>query len=243
MEFILIFLAALLAGFIGAIGGGGSLVSISLLFALGVSPQIALATNKFGGLGSAMGSLYKYIREGKVVWKFVLGLCIAGVLGSLVGSQILLTIDTEILKKVTGILLLLIVPTLFIKKDFGVQNIQTSRVKKVIGHFFYFLFAIISSFFGGLGPIMILDVIFLSGLPFIKANATEYFSSFILSIVSTVIFMINGIVDYRIGALLFVGMLIGGYIGAHVAIKKGDAWVKVFFMCIVVASALKILLF
>jgi uncharacterized membrane protein YfcA len=243
MEIFLILAAGILAGFIGAISGGGGLVSISLLAFLGIPLQTALATNKFGGLGSGISSLYKYIKNGKVVWRYVLGLTIAGVLGSLIGSQILLSIDPLILKKLTGLLLLLIMPTVFLKKDFGVEEKETSVARQKWGYVIYFFLAIVSSFFGGLGPVLILNVVWLSGLSFIRANATEYFSSFILSLVSTIIFIAHGIVDYKIGVLLFIGMFIGGYAGAHTAIKKGDAWVKVFFVVVVVISAIKILFF
>jgi uncharacterized membrane protein YfcA len=38
-------------------------------------------------------------------------------------------------------------------------------------------------------------------------------------------------------------MVVGGYLGAHTAIKQGDRWVKVAFALVVVASGLKLLLF
>ena len=85
-------------------------------------------------------------------------------------------------------------------------------------------------------------VIFFFGLSIIKANATELFSYSVFSLCSVIIFAFNGLIDYRIGIILFLGMLVGGYVGAHTAIKKGDNWVKIFFTIVVIASALKILL-
>ncbi len=85
-------------------------------------------------------------------------------------------------------------------------------------------------------------VIYFFGLSIIKANATELFPYSVLSLTSVIIFSLNGLIDYNIGIPLLLGMLIGGYWGAHIAIKKGDHWVKVIFSIVIVISAIKILL-
>lgn len=231
-----------ISGFIGAIAGGGGLLSVPFLIFLGIPPQITLATNKFGGMGLSFGALYKFIKERKIVWRYAIFLSLFGILGSLIGSRILLTIDTSILQKLIGILLILLVPTVFLKKSFGIEEKPTSRKRKIIGCICYFLISIIASFFGGMGVITMSIAIYFFGLPMIKANATELFSYSVFSLFSVVIFAFNGIVNYQVGIVLFVGMLIGGYIGAHTAIKKGNEWVKFVFTIVVIASAIKILL-
>ncbi len=241
-QLIAIFIAGILSGFIGAVAGGGGLFSISLLLLYGIPLQITLATNKFGGIGLSIGGLYKFIKEKKIVWKYAIGLSVAGIFSSVIGSKILLAADPASLKTLTGILLLLLVPTIFLKKDFGLENKATSNNHKIIGYVLYFLISIIASFFGGFGAILISIVVFFFGLPMIEANATELVSFTVFSVVSVVIFMANGIIDYQIGIPLFVGMLIGGYLGAHIAVKKGNKWVKAFFGIVVVISAIKVLI-
>ncbi len=242
VQLISIFFAGILSGFVGAVAGGGGLFSISLLLLYGIPPQVTLATNKFGGIGLSIGGLYKFIKEKKIVWKYAIGLSIAGIFSSLVGSKILLSADPASLKTLTGVLLLLLVPTIFFKKDFGLENKSTSKNYKIFGYILYFLISIIASFFGGFGAILISIVVFFFGLPMIEANATELVSFTIFSVVSVIIFMINGIIDYQIGIPLFIGMLIGGYLGAHVAVKKGNKWVKAFFGIVVIISAIKVLI-
>jgi uncharacterized membrane protein YfcA len=239
---IAIFIAGIISGFIGAVSGGGGIISISLLLALGIPPQITLASNKFGGIGLSMGALYKYIKEKKIIWKYVVGLTVAGILGSLIGSKILIDSNQNFLKIFTIVMLLLLVPTVFMKRNFGTMHLETSKSKKILGYFLYFLISIIASFFGGFGMFLIVIVVYFLGLPFIEGNATELVSYTAFSIVSTIIFMINGLVNYYIGILLFIGMTIGGYIGAHTAIKKGNNWVKAFFVVMLMASIIKVLL-
>lgn len=232
----------IISGFVGAVAGGGGLLSVPFLIFLGIPPQITLATNKFGGIGLSLGALYEFIKKKKIVWRYTIFLSFFGILGSLIGSHILLTIDTSILQKLIGILLILLIPTVFIKKNFGVEEKPTSRKRKIFGCICYFFISIIASFFGGLGVITISMAIYFFGLSMIKANATELFSYSVFSLASVIIFASNGIINYQIGVLLFIGMLIGGYLGAHTAIKKGNEWVKLVFTVIIIFSAIKIIL-
>ncbi|MFA6553067.1 MAG: sulfite exporter TauE/SafE family protein [Patescibacteria group bacterium] len=239
---LLTLVIGLLAGFVGAIAGGGGLISIPFLLFLGIPPQVTLATNKLGGMGLSFGALYKFIREKKVVWSYAIFLSIIGIAGSFIGARILLTIHTDVLQKLIGVLLLLLLPTIFFKKNFGLEELNVSPIKKAVGYACYFLISIIASFFGGLGALSMSIVIFFFGLPMLKGNATELVSYSIFSLVSVIIFAISHLINYQVGIALFIGMLIGGYIGAHTAIKKGDKWVKIVFSIVVVASAIKILL-
>jgi hypothetical protein len=244
MELKLIFtlIIGLIAGFIGAISGAGGLISIPFLIFLGIPPQIVLATNKFGGLGLSLGGLYKFIKEKQIIWRYAIILSACGISGSLIGSKILLTVDVDFLQKLIGILLIVLAPALFLKKDFGIVERETSTTRKIVGGFLYFSIAILSSFFGGLGFVGMGIVVYFLGLTIIKANATELFSFSILSLTSVIIFAVNGIIDYKIGILLLLGMIVGGYLGAGMAIKKGNNWVKTFFFIVVIASAIKILI-
>ncbi len=242
MELVYILIIGITSGFVGAIAGSGGLISISFLIFLGVPPQITLATNKFGGLGMSAGALYKFIREKKIVWPYAIWLGISGILGSFIGSKILLTINVDLLQKLIGILLIILVSTIFTKRNFGIDEKPVSMTRKVLGSLLYFFISIIASFFGGLGAILISIVVFFFGLSIIRANATELVSYSVFSLSSVIIFALNGLVDYRIGIILFIGMLIGGYIGAHTAIKKGNKWVKVIFAIVIIVSAIKILL-
>jgi uncharacterized membrane protein YfcA len=58
-----------------------------------------------------------------------------------------------------------------------------------------------------------------------------------------IIFAFSGLIAYGAGIALLLGMVIGGYLGAHIAIKKGDLFVKLAFSVIVAISGLKLLFF
>ena len=81
------------------------------------------------------------------------------------------------------------------------------------------------------------------GVTIIESNATHRIPWLIGTIIALSVFMYNGIVNYSSGIALCLGMAIGGYLGAHTAVKKGNQWVKAFFTVIVIISAIKILFF
>lgn len=99
-------------------------------------------------------------------------------------------------------------------------------------------------FFGqGTGPLVFYVFTYFLGFTMIEVLATGVIPWFVLSVSSLVIFALHGIIDYKNGLMLFIGMAIGGYLGAHVAIQKGDVWVKRLFVLFVIASSIKMLFF
>lgn len=243
LEIILTFFIGILASFIGAIVGGGGLISIPFLMFLGLPPQIAIATNKFGAVGLSIGSITKFKKE-KIIWEYVIPFSILAVIGGVIGANLLLEINENYLSKIVGIILLVLLPFVFMKKDFGIKNINSTKKQKILGSVVYFLLMIFGGFFGGgAGTLIIGTLIYFFGFKIIEANATDMVPWFIVSVISLIVFIINGIVSYYVGITLFFGMLVGGYYGAHTAIKKGDKWVKSLFIVLVIISSIKILLF
>ncbi|MEA2003920.1 MAG: TSUP family transporter [archaeon] len=115
------FFIGVFASFIGAIARGGGLVSIPFLIFLGLPPQAAIATNKFGGVGLNLGAAVRFSKENKIIWKTVMPLCLISIIGAYLGANILLDIDQAILSKMVGIVLLLLLPLTLIKKDIGLM--------------------------------------------------------------------------------------------------------------------------
>ncbi len=241
--FIGVFLIGVAASIIGSMVGGGGLLSIPFLIFLGLPPQVAIATDRFGSLGT-LTTLITFWKAKKIVWKYVPIFAFLSLIGSLIGANILLNIDPNILQYIVGILLLILLPVIFFKRDIGVERRSINTTKMVIGCVLYLLIQILTGFFGGgTGTMIFYTLMLCFGLTIIEANATQTIPVFILYISSLIIFAMNGIIDYRIGIVLMAGMATGGYIGAHIALKKGNAWVKHLFFVLVIVMGVKLLLF
>ena len=244
LTFIAIVIVCIFAAFIGSMVGGGGLISIPFLIFVGVPAQIAVATNKFGGIGLSFGSLPAYWKSKQIQWCYVLPFSIIAFVAALIGANILISFPAQLLEEVIGVILLLLLPILLIEKRLGITQKKISPTMKAIGYILFFLIEIWGAFFGA-GSAVALFFVLMSffGFTIIQASATTKIPGLVLGITSIVIYATNGIIDYWVGLAIFIGMLIGGHLGASTAVLKGNKWVKVIFMGIVLASAIKLLVF
>ena len=242
---IIIFLIGLISSFIGSLsGGGGGLISMPALTFLGLPPNIAVATNRFGSLGVGLSSTYKFAKAKKIVFKYAFPLMAISVIGSVIGAKILIEINQELLTKLIGFLIIFMLPFIFIKNKSGIKRKVVGRSYKIFGFIAYSGLAVYDGFFGaGAGIFATYILVFLLGLTYIESNATDKIAWLLNGIVSTVIFAFYGLINYFFGIILLAGMLIGGYFGAHTAIKKGNNFVRILFSIVVLVSALKLIFF
>ncbi len=239
-----VFLLGVVSSFVGSMVGGSSLIAIPFLIFAGLPPQTAIATIKLGAIGSSVSATYKFWKGKKIIFKYVLPLSVAAVAGSYIGANILLQIDKQILSTLIGAAMLLILPVIFFKKKIGVEKVEASPGRKYVGYFLYFIVAVWGGFFSaGWGAMALYIFMSVFGMTIVEGSATGMIPWFLASVMSLSVFAMNGIVDYSYGVVLLLGMFLGGYLGAHTAIKKGDKWVKIIFALMIIGSAIKLLFF
>lgn len=225
-------------------GGGLSLLSFPLLTFLGIPPQLAITSVKFGTFGSITG-IIRYAKAGKIDWKRIPLFVFLSIIAGVIGANVLLAINEEALRTVFGVLILVMLPFLLFKPKWGLTNTNVHKKKehKLFGYVLYFLLSIILATIGGMG--LFLTFIFVSffGYTLVEANATRRVPLYILNGTAAIVFMLHGAVDYRVGFTLILASMTGNYIGAHVSVVKGNKFVKYFFSGIIFVSAIKLLFF
>lgn len=240
----LTFLIGVIASFLGAVVGGGGLVSVPFLIFLGLPPNVAVATNKMGSIGLGIGAIPKFWKGKKIIWKWVPLFTAIAVIGGYTGANFLVEIDPSFLQKIISIIILFFVPVIFLKKEAGIKRKKTGKYRRLLGLFLYFIVMVYAGFFGGGAGILIFYTLIMTfGFTIIESNATDIIPWLVQAVIAFIIFAFNGLVDYWLGSSLLAGMILGGYIGAHTAVKKGNEWVKIFFAIIITASVIKLLFF
>lgn len=237
---LLIIIVGVFIGIISVTSGSSSLITIPFLMSLGLDPQVAIATNRFSILSSFISGGIKYRKLGLIKYrKWIIGLSLITLIGSLIGVSILLKIDKSILKLIT-IILLVISLVIVIASDYFSSTTKNKNNKAKLNFlniFFTFALGIYSGFFGtGFGTFTILSMVYLYGFSFLESTAIMTVLNFFAIISSVLIFAYQGIIDYSFGIPLFLSIAVGGYIGASFAITKGNVWIKKLF--IIVASIL-----
>jgi uncharacterized membrane protein YfcA len=239
--YLAVFGVGIFASFVGSISGGGGLISIPFMILVGVPPQVAIASNKVGNIGKSFTSLFNYGKAGKVKRSYVLPLALIALAASILGSKLLISLPADIVEKATAILMLAMLPTLLMStKNAGLA--KTTKWKRLVGGVLYFGLGIWQAFFGA-GVVIVTYIVMMTffGMTAIESNATHRIPTLVSNIVSLVLFAGAGIIDWKIGGILFVAMVIGAYIGSSQALKRGEKFVKWFMVADVLLSSIKLL--
>lgn len=244
MEWLLLVtfgLAFVVSIFSGMAGGGGGFVMMPYLLFIGLPPANAIATMKLGGTGTNFGSVAAFKGKGLVHKKLVIPFMAITLVCALISAWLIPRLDAAFLQKLIGILLLLVVPTLFIKKAAFQPGARSSRMVAV-GFVAYTVFAFIQTLVGtGMGTLVVLTLMFLFGLSALEANATKRVAGTLQALVLIVLLGIQGLVVWTHGVAALLGSLIGSSIGARIAIKKGNQFVKVMMAIVMVVSGVALL--
>ena len=93
------------------------------------------------------------------------------------------------------------------------------------------------------GMFSIMTFTSLRGLTLLHAIGTSIAGSFALGIFSFIVFIFSGFINYKLGMILLVGNLLGGFVGSKIAIKKGNLWVRKILLGVIAASVIKLIFF
>lgn len=243
IELLWTFIVGVLASILsGLAGGGAGLISAPFFILIGLPPQTAVATTKFGALGLTLGSLAKFRKTEYVRKEYVIYLSILSMAAALVGSRLLLVSSNELVEKIVGGMMLVVLPFIFMK-DIGLTRSQPSYWKEIAGYSLYFVILVLQAAFGaGVGMTLMIVMMGLLGFTALEANATRRIPGFILAATALLVYIFNDVVYYGHGLAMLGGMLVGGYIGTHIAVKKGNAFVKAVFAIVVGALGIKLLI-
>lgn len=247
VELILFAIANLVACTLsGAAGGGASLVAgAPLLVLLGMPPVQAIASMRFGGFGISLGTSSRFIKEKMVDKRLLVIFSVVGAFCSLIGSVAIVNLEghTELLQKIMGLVILIVgIPALYFRKA-GLKARPRSRKMKIVGLVLLAInVAFLAALGSGIGSLQMIILIYFFGMTALVASATRRAMQLTVTLVSLVVFIIAGVIDYKVGGIAFVTSFIGGYIGAHLAVKKGDKFVINLFAITSAVIALQLLL-
>ncbi len=243
-EFFIIYtaIAAFLTGLITAMGGSGGLVITPFLISAGLPIHLAIGTAKFSSLGLWAVTIFKFKKADKIEWDFVRKLTIIAVIGSIIGASITVNLDKDIIYFIAGLALVIIAPIGIWQKNIGLSKVTYSKKRENIGYILYFFTMIFAGFFGaGAGTFALIVLTSFLGLTALKASATSMIPLMCLTMVSSSIFMWHGYVDYRLSITILIGMALGSWMGANIAIKGGSKLVKYFALSFAFIVGVKML--
>jgi uncharacterized membrane protein YfcA len=234
-----LFLAAFGAGVVDAIAGGGGLITVPSLLAAGLPPQLALATNKgqatFGAVSSFLSFWSKNgIDHGRAPIGFV-----CGFLGSLAGAQVLLLVKPGPLKPI--VLVLLILAAGFMAWPRKPTRGEPHRWAMFALFPIALALGFYDGFFGpGTGSILIVLFVLVFGDTLTRASGNAKVVNLASNLAAFTLFAARGAILWKIALPMAAGNAAGAFVGARLAVKKGDPFVRVVVLVVVGALVVKV---
>jgi uncharacterized protein len=239
---VLTFVVALLSSTLsGMSGGGGGFLTVPYFIFIGLPPANALATAKMGAIGTSAGAIAAFQGKGVVRKSLVVPLMLITLVCSLAAAWVIPRIDSDVFMNIIGGALILLIPTLFIKKQ-SLQPGKRSKPWLVAGFVLYTVVSFAQTIIGtGIASILVIILMLLFGLTALESNATKRVAQSVQACVLFILLALQGLVLWAYGIAGLLGALIGSNIGSRIAIKKGSQFVKVMLASLMAISGVALL--
>lgn len=241
----LLALAALFAGFVDAVVGGGGLVQLpALLLGLpNASPVQVLATNKLASIcGTSVSSVtyYRRVRPHAGTFLPLMGFAFGG---SLLGALLATLIPAAAFDPIVLVVLLLVGAWVLFKPSVGEVTTLKFSGHRHTGIAMAAGF-VVGAYDGALGPgtgsFFVIALVGFLGYSFLEASAKARMANWATNLAALCIFIPQDAVMWRTGLVMGVANLVGGYAGARMAVARGAKFVRVFFIVVVGAFIIRI---
>jgi len=234
-----------LAGFVDSIGGGGGLISLPAYMIAGLPTHTAIATNKLSSACGSTVTTVKFIKERLVYIKLAIPTVIFAVLGSFIGAKLSLHTDEEKLKYI--MIPVLCVAAFFVinRNLFGKYDsdrVVIDRKTIIIACVAALIIGAYDGFYGpGTGTFLIIVLNVFAHINVKTANAQAKVINLTTNLTSLVVFILGGQVIWTLGLAAALCNMIGNYLGANLAIRKGTKITRPIILIVLVLLAVKIL--
>jgi hypothetical protein len=236
LGYVFLVLVGIAAGAVNTLAGGGSLLSLPLLILLGLPAALANATNRVGILAQNVGALVGFwhygVRDlGRLGWGAV-----PAAAGAAVGTWLALGVGEVAFRRLVALLVLGIAFGSLWNPPRHRRPRGTLPVPALVAGFF--AVGVYGGFVQAGVGFLILALAARGGLDLVRGNAVKALCVLVFTWVALGIFAWHAKVDWPAGLALAGGNLVGGPIGAHLAVLKGQAWVRSVVRACAVALAI-----
>lgn len=243
-DLLLLCIAAFCAGFVDAIVGGGGLIQLPA--ALVILPYLPVAsvigTLKIPAFSGTFIAAWQYIKKVSINWKLATIICTLAFFASYSGSYLLTHVSNTFMKPVLLVVLTVVAIYTYTKKDFGQKEEKDiSENKQVqLGIFISLIIGFYDGFIGpGAGSFLILAFIAFLGFDFLHASAHAKLVNLATNLGSVTLFILKGSIIWSIALPMAAANALGGFAGAKLAIAKGNKFIRIFFLVVVVGILMR----
>ena len=235
LDIVVLLAAAMFAGFVDAVAGGGGLIQVPAL--LGTLPEVATATlfgtNKISSVFGTASAAWRYLRQVAVPWAIVLPAAIAAFCFAFLGAACVAFFPPAVVRPLVFWLLIAVVIYTLLQPRMGVVVATKSPVRSpvVVGVGVGGVIGFYDGFFGpGTGSFLIFAFVGFFGWSFLQASVSAKVVNLATNCAALCYFVPAGNVLFGIGLGMAVGNVLGAQVGSRFALRGGNAWIRVVFL-------------
>jgi uncharacterized membrane protein YfcA len=241
---LILCIASFFAGFVDAIVGGGGLIQtpVALILLPNVAVSSVIGTLKIPSFSGTSLAARQYLKKVDMNWKLLIIMAITAFVFAFLGSELLTKVSNDFMKPLLFVVLILIAIYTFIKKDFGIhqEKNRSPKMQLFLAIFFSVIIGFYDGFIGpGTGSFLVLGFVSILGFDFLHASANAKMVNLATNFGSICLFVFKGKIIWAIAIPMAICNALGGFIGAKVAIKRGNRFIRVFFLFIVIATLIR----
>ena len=237
-------LAAFSAGLVDAIAGGGGLIQLpALLIGLPQASTVeVLGTNKVASVFGTTASALTYRRSVKTDARFLVTMALPALFGSVLGALSASLIPTQSMRPIVFVLLVSVAIYTWRKPDLG--SIEVLRYQKNKRFLISAIAGLVIGFYDGIfgpgtGSFLMLILIYL-GFAFLSASAIAKVVNVSTNLGAILVFGLHGAILWQVGLVLAMANVVGGLLGARLAIRGGSTLIRKVFLFVTVALIIRV---
>ena len=241
---VMLCIAAFVAGFIDAIVGGGGLIQTpaGLILLPNLPVSTVVGTLKIPAFSGTSFAAYQYMKKVTMNWKLLLIMMALALPSAFLGSTLLTYMSNDFMKPLLLFILSILAIYTYAKKNFGQQVVkEMSNVKLIVNAV---MISVIVGFYDGFigpgtGSFFVVAFIALMGFDFLHASANAKMVNLATNFGSICLFALKGKIIWAIAIPMAASNAFGGWLGAKLAINKGNGFIRIFFLVVVVGTLIR----
>jgi uncharacterized membrane protein YfcA len=229
-QLILLAGVGVMAGWLNVMAGGGSLLTVPVMLFMDIPAPVANGTNRIGILMQNVSAVTAFFRKGFSDFRLSLSLSAAASVGAVGGAMLGVELDGVWFDRllaavIVGVMMLMATG----KKSSGAPPAGGGGAPQrlLLGH----LCMVGAGFWGGLiqigvGFILMPILHRVMGLDLVRVNMHKVFVVLVYTLIALTVFAANVQILWVAGMALALGMMIGGWLGAHTTVVHGEVWIR-----------------
>lgn len=235
-------IAGFAAGLVDSIAGGGGLLSIPVLFAVGIPPILALGTNKLqGGLGTAMAT-WRFHRAGLIDWRALFPALVLIGVGAVLGAWLVQSLPTATVKLVVPFLMIGAIGYFLLSPRMtdadSPARLSLTAYAPIAG-----AIGVYDGFFGpGTGSFLAASLVALAGVGLSRATGQTKALNLISNVAAGALFIAAGKILWAVALIMGLTNIAGAWIGSHFALRHGARLIRPLLVLVSIGLTVKIVL-